>query len=148
MPRHLTYPIQENIEEIMYVQTSAVPGATPRPPQFQGAVLEQRPTPHCHISKLTPPIEVFLIIFGSSHHELRIIHGFTRMTRSLHGWEAFPTPRALTHTKITWALLSKALQVPDITPGSPLCPWYCEHSIWRDARQIQTKLGEDKAFTN
>jgi hypothetical protein len=32
---------------------------------------------------------------------MRIAHGFTLMTLSLRGWEAFPTPGALTHTKIT-----------------------------------------------
>jgi hypothetical protein len=56
-----------------------------------------------------------------------IAHGFTLMTPSLHGWEAFPTPGALTHTRITWALSPPAPQVLGVTPGSPLCPWCFEH---------------------
>ena len=53
------------------------------------------------------------------------------MTLSLRGWEAFATPRALTHTRIIWALSPIMPQVPGITLGSPLCPWCCEHSSWR-----------------
>ena len=34
------------------------------------------------------------------------------MTPRLCGWEAFPTPEALTHTRITWALSPPAPQVP------------------------------------
>src|ERR1700684_2028321 len=49
------------------------------------------------------------------------------MTPSLRGWEAFPTPGALTHTRITWALSPPAPQVPGVTPGSPLCPWCFGH---------------------
>jgi hypothetical protein len=37
------------------------------------------------------------------HHELRIAHGLTLMIPIYHGWEAFPTAGALTHTRITWA---------------------------------------------
>jgi hypothetical protein len=46
------------------------------------------------------------------------------MTPSLCGWEAFPTPGALTHTWITWAFSPPAPQVPGITPGSP-----CAHGV-------------------
>ena len=49
------------------------------------------------------------------------------MTPSLRGWEAFPMPGALTHTRITWALSPPAPQVPGVTPGSPLCPWCFGH---------------------
>ena len=66
-------------------------------------------------------------ILESSRHELRIAHGLTLMTPSPHGWEAFPTPGALTHTRITWALSPPAPQVPGVTPGSPLCPWCFGH---------------------
>jgi hypothetical protein len=70
---------------------------------------------------------VFLSILESSRHELRIAHGLTLMTPSLRGWEAFPTPGALTYTRITWAFSSPAPQVPGVTPGSPLCPWCFGH---------------------
>ena len=46
------------------------------------------------------------------------------MTPSLRGWEAFPTPGALTHTRITWALSPPVPQVPCVTPGSP-----CAHGV-------------------
>jgi hypothetical protein len=58
------------------------------------------------------------------------------MTPSLRGWEAFPTPGALTHTRITWAFSPPAPQVPGVTPGSPLCPWCFRHPLWRGARQL------------
>jgi hypothetical protein len=70
---------------------------------------------------------VFLSILESSRHELRIAHGLSLMTPSLRGWEAFPTPGALTHTRITWAFSPPAPQVPGVTPGSPLCPWCFGH---------------------
>ena len=41
---------------------------------------------------------------------------------------------ALTHIRITWTLSSMTPQVPGITPGSPLCPWYFGHSSWKGAR--------------
>ena len=66
-------------------------------------------------------------ILESSRHELRIAHGLTLMTPSLRGWEAFPTPGALTHTSITWAFSPPAPQVPGVTLGSPLCPWCFGH---------------------
>jgi hypothetical protein len=56
------------------------------------------------------------------------------MTPSLRGWEAFPTPGALTHTRITWAFSPPAPQHPGVTPGSPLCPWCFGHPLWRGAR--------------
>ena len=58
-------------------------------------------------------------ILESSCYELRIADGLILMHSSLRGWEAFPTPRALTHTRITWVLSPKALQVPGVTRGSP-----------------------------
>jgi hypothetical protein len=70
---------------------------------------------------------VFLSILELARHELRIAHGLILMTPSLHGWEAFPTLGALTHTRITWALSPPAPQVPGVTPGSPLCPWCFGH---------------------
>jgi hypothetical protein len=78
---------------------------------------------------------VFLSILESSRHELRIAHGLSVMTPSLRGWEAFPTPGALTHTRITWAFSPPAPQVPGVTPGSPLCLWCFWHPLWRGARQ-------------
>ena len=73
------------------------------------------------------PNEVFLSILEWARHELRIALGFTLMTPSLRGWEALPTPGALTHTRISWALSPPRPQVPVVTPGSPLCPWCFRH---------------------
>ena len=77
---------------------------------------------------------MFLSILKSSRHELRIAYGFTLITPSFRGWEAFPTPRALTHTRITWDLSPTAPQIPGVIPGSPLCLWCFGHSRWRGAR--------------
>ena len=101
-----------------------------------------RDTPHtnCHIFKLTLLIEVFLSILESSCHELCIAYGLTFMTPSLRGWKAFPTSGAPTHTRITWAISPTAPQIPGVTPGSPLCLWCFEHSIWRGARQSTKRL--------
>ena len=63
---------------------------------------------------------MFLRILKSSCHELHIAHGLILMTPSSRGWEAFPTLRALTHFRITWAFSPSAPQVPGVTPG-PLC---------------------------
>jgi hypothetical protein len=78
-----------------------------------------------------------LSILESSRHELRIAHGLTFMTLSPRGWEAFPTPRALTRTRITWAFSPLAPQVPGVTPGSPLCPWCFGLPFWRGAQQAK-----------
>jgi hypothetical protein len=78
-----------------------------------------------------------LSILESSRHELHITHGPTFMTSSPHGWEAFPTPRALTHTRITWAFSPPAPQVPGVTSGSPLCSWCFGHPLWRGLRQLR-----------
>ena len=56
------------------------------------------------------------------------------MTNTSCGGEAFPTPEALTHTRITWAFLPLAPQVSGVTSGSPLCPWCFGHYLWRGAR--------------
>ena len=66
-----------------------------------------------------PPIEVLLSILVSARHKLHIVDGLTLVTPNLCGWEAFPTPGALTHIRITWALSPMAAQIPGITPGSP-----------------------------
>ena len=67
--------------------------------------------------------EVFLSIWEFACHELHIAHGLTLMTPSPRGWEAFPTPGALTYTRIIWASSPLAPQVSGVTLGSPLCPW-------------------------
>ena len=79
--------------------------------------------PHlnCHISYLTPPIEVFLSILESTCHKPCIAYGLTLVPSSLHGWEVFPMRRTLTHTRIIWALSPTTLQISSVTPGSPLC---------------------------
>ena len=64
-------------------------------------------------------MEVFLSIPEFRRHKLLIAHGLTLVTPGFRGWEAFPMPRALTHTKITWTLSSMAPQVPGVTLGSP-----------------------------
>ena len=69
----------------------------------QGVVPRQRPTQISISPSLQPPIEVFLSILGSGRHKLLIAHGLTLLTLNLRGWEVFPTPGALTHTRITWA---------------------------------------------
>src|ERR1700738_3339176 len=92
-----------------------------------------------HNSQLTPPIEVILSILESPRHELRIAYGLTLVHPSLRGWEAFPTPGALVHTRTTWALSPTAPQVLGVTPGSPLCPWCFGHSSWRGARHTPMK---------
>jgi hypothetical protein len=90
---------------------------------------------------------VFLSILESSRHELRIVHGLTLMTPSPRGWEAFPTPRALTHTRITWTFSPPAPQVPGVAPGSPLCPWCFRHLFWRGARHPQSLRYRCQALT-
>jgi hypothetical protein len=57
------------------------------------------------------------------------------MIPSSYGWEAFPTPGALTHTRIIGIFSPSAPQVPGVTPGSPLCPWCCGYPLWRGARR-------------
>ena len=99
----------------MHVQILAVPGTTPKPLPSLGTA----PHLNCHISQLTPPNEVFLSILKSACHKLRIMHGLTLMTCNFCGWEAFSTPGALTHTRITWALSLTAPQVPCVTQVSP-----------------------------
>jgi hypothetical protein len=87
-------------------------------------------TPHsnCHISFITPPIKMFMSIIELAHHKIYIAHGLTLVTPSFYGWKAFPTPGALTRTRITWARSPPATQVPGVTPRSPLCPWCFGHS--------------------
>ena len=70
--------------------------------------------------RLTPLIEVFLSILESSRHELRITHGLIFMTPSLRGWETFPTPGALTHTRITWAFSPSGATSLGCHSGVPL----------------------------
>ena len=77
----------------------------------------------------------FFSILKYRHHKLLNAHGLSFVTPNLCGWEAVSTPGALTHTKITWALLPIASQVSGVTPWSPLCAWCCTHSSWRGARQ-------------
>ena len=91
----------------------------PRPLLCQGVVSGQCPTQ--------------IAISLSSHLQLRCSWAF--LIISLRVWEAFPKPKALIHTKITWALSPTVPQVPGVTPGSPLCPWCLGLSSWRGARQ-------------
>jgi hypothetical protein len=88
-----------------------------------------------------------LSILESLRHELRIAHGLTLMTPSLRGWEAFPTPGALTHTSITWAFSPPAPQVPGVTPGSPLCPWCFGHP-YGEVRDTKSTLSALRSHTS
>jgi len=97
----------------MPLQTFAVPGATPEPLLSRARPTQMGISPSSHLQLR------FLSILKSLHHELRIAHGLTLMTPSPRGWEAFPTPGALTHTRITWAFSPSVPQVPGVTPGSP-----------------------------
>jgi hypothetical protein len=56
------------------------------------------------------------------------------MTPRFCGWEALPTPGALTHTRITWVFSPPVPQVLDVTLGFPLCPWCFRHPFWRGAQ--------------
>ena len=85
---------------------------------------------------LTPPIEVFLSVLELGRHKLLIAYGFFLMTPSLRGWEAFYTPGALTHIRITWSLSPMAPQSPGVTSRSPLYPRCCGNSSWRGAQQM------------
>ena len=77
---------------------------------------------NCHISYLTLQIEVFLSIPKSSLHKLCIGHGFTLMTSSLYGWEAFPLPWALNHIRIVWAFSQTVPKISGVPLTSLLCP--------------------------
>ena len=54
---------------------------------------------------------ISILEFGC--HKLLVAHGFTLVTLSCRGWEAFSTPGALS---------PMTPQVPDVTPGSPFVP--------------------------
>jgi hypothetical protein len=97
------------------------------------------PHSNCHISLLTLPIEVFFSILESSRQKLRTTYGLIFMTLNPRGLKAFPTPRALIHTRITWAFSPSAPQILGVTLGSPLCPRCFGHSLWRGARQKPLK---------
>ena len=141
----LTCTIQPSIEGAMAILTLAVFGATFMSMMFHhnaslsvGRCPQTMPPSNCHISQVTPSIEVLLSILESVHHKLLDAHGVTLVTPSLCGWEAFLTLGAPIHTRITpihtKALSPMAPQVPGITPGFFLCPCYCGHSSWRGAR--------------
>ena len=93
----------------------------------------------CHISYLTPILEVFLSILESSCHELHIAHGITFFTPSHCGWEVFPTIGALIHFGITWTLSLMTPQVLGFTLESPLCPWCFGHSLWRGVQHTRIR---------
>ena len=86
-----------------------------------------------HNFLLTPPIEVFLSTLKSECHEPSNALGLILVIPGSCGWEAFPGPGALIHTRISWALSPMAPQVPGVTLGSPLCLWCCGHSSRRGA---------------
>ena len=112
-----------------HFQTTVIPGWCPKTANHL----------ICHISKLTPPIRVFLSIVGCTCHKLCIGLGLTLVPHSLHGWKAFSMPGALAHTWITWALSPMASQVSGVTRGSLLCPWCFGQSSWRGTRHAKRK---------
>ena len=79
---------------------------------------------------------MILIILEFTRHKLLIAYGLTLMPLGLRGWDAFATPGALTHTRISWALSPTVPQVLGVTVGFPLCPWCFEHSSWRGAQHF------------
>ena len=82
-------------------------------------------------------------ILEFSSHELRIAHGLTLMTPSLRGWEVFPTPGALTHIRITWAISPTALHVPGVILG-PLCAYGVLSILYREVRDKKMKASKKK----
>ena len=117
----------------MPVQTLAVPGITPRHSCTRAMSWDSAPL------KLPK-----LLAHTSDCGDLE--HSRITMPQATHSlwpypcplWSlwvgAFPTPGAFTYTRITWALSPTVPQVPGVTPGSPLCPWYFGHSSKRGAR--------------
>jgi hypothetical protein len=112
----------------------------PLPGHCCSKALSQESAP-LELAYLLPHILKWIVfrILESSRHELRLAHGLTLMNHSLRGWEAFPTPGALTHIRITWAFSPLAPQVRGVTSGSPLCPWYFKHRFWRGVRHPRIK---------
>jgi hypothetical protein len=110
--RFLICPIQTRIEEVMVILTLVLSGATTRSLLLQNVVHKQRPT-----QMVISLIEVMLRIIKSRCHKLCIAYGLTFVIPRLYGWKAFPMPKALTHTMITWALTSTSLIILDIIPG-------------------------------
>jgi len=107
---HLTCPIQTSIKEVMPVQTSTVPGAPPRPLLFQGSAPLKLSYLLAHTSD-----------WGDLEHS-RILTSWATHNFSTCGWEAFPTPGALTHIRITWVFSPSAPQSPECHSGVPLVP--------------------------
>jgi hypothetical protein len=87
-----------------------------------------------------------IIEFGS--FKLFIAHGLTFISPNLRGWEAFSTPRALTHTRMTWTFSPMAPQVVGVTIWSPPCindvlgtPYEEVHDRgWEDARSRKREM--------
>ena len=98
----------------MCVQTLAVSGATPRPLLYQGAPLK---LPY---RLLTPPTRVFSSILKSPRQKLHIANGLTLVTPNLQGWEAFPMPGALTHTR-SLGLSHQRRHKSQVSLWGPLC---------------------------
>ena len=102
----------------------------------QGVVPGQRPIQIAITSSSHLRLRWSLSILESPCHELRIVYGLTLVRPYLHGWEAFPTPGVLIHTRITWAFSLTAPQILGVTSGPPLCPWCFGYSLWNGARHL------------
>ena len=133
--RLLTCSIQTSIEGVMAILTSAILCTTLRSLlsyhnalEVLGVVPRQSPTqiaisPSSHLQ-----LGSSLNVLESGPLKLLNAHSLTLVTPSLHVQEVLSMTGAFTHTRITWALSLMAPQISGVTPGSPSCPWCCEHS--------------------
>ena len=104
----------------MHVQTLAVLRATPKPLLSKAMSQDNAPLKLSNILAYTSNWGVFELP-RIPRHKQHIAHALMFVTLSLSGWEAFPMPRALIHTRITWALSPTTPQVLSVPPGSYLC---------------------------
>lgn len=49
---------------------------------------------------------------------------------------------------LTWALSPMASQIPNVTPGSSLCPWYFGQLSWRSAQHLKCQGWKNHNFCN
>jgi hypothetical protein len=84
----------------------------------------------------------FILLEFSSLSFIKVLHQFLGVhhvschvyPNDIYGWKVLPTPGALIHIRITWALSPTAPQVTGVTLGSSLYPWCFGLSLWRGVR--------------